>query len=223
MITYGGPEILLLFVIFIVTPILYRKYLKKLKRKKRIICISSLWTVTFLIGYTDVIYISLKARKLCREEAGLHVYKTVEAEGFLGSTSIENWSKYGFRYVESIYKDRKKTIFILKDGKVVSETVPEFISRYEYTRDSQVLKVPFEREQDIIRDRQTGEILGDLVVFYVYPGWLDSRLMGLLGLSWSPPRCDGDYKPWPQKATLYYTDLVKAVIKPKPETQGEQP
>lgn len=214
MITYGGPELLLLLVVFVVTPVLYRVCLHKLERKQKIISIATLWFVTFLAGYTDVIIISLQARKLCREEAGLHVYKTVEAEGFLGDISIDYWVKYGFRYVESVYQNRK-AIFTLKEGNIIRDTVPQFMSRYEYTRESQVLKASFEKGKDIIRDRQTGEILGDLVAFYVYPGWLDSRLVGLLGFSWSPPRCDGDYKPLPQKATLYYTDLVKAVIKPK--------
>jgi hypothetical protein len=84
-------------------------------------------------------------------------------------------------------------------------------------QESQVLKVPLTRDKYMIRDRQTGEILGDIVAYYVYPGWLDSRLVGLLGFSWSPPRCDGDYIPKPQKRTLQGSDLIKAVIKPKSE------
>lgn len=214
MISYGGPELLLLFVVFIVTPIAYRLFLKKLERKKRIICIASLWAITFLVGYTDVILISLKARKLCREEAGLHVYKTVEAEGFLGAFSIDYWSKYGFKYVEGLYSGNK-TRFTIYQGKIIREAIPIYISRYEYVHESQVLKTPFTRDKYMIRDRQTGEILGEIVAYYVYPGWLDSRLLGIFGFSWSPPRCDGDYKPKPQMATLQHTDLVKAVIKPK--------
>ena len=101
MISYGGPELLLLFVVFIVTPIAYRKYLKRLERKKRIICISALWAITFLIGYTDVIYISLKARMLCREEAGLHVYKTFKTDRvYADITQAEKWLSIGFNYVE---------------------------------------------------------------------------------------------------------------------------
>lgn len=215
MISRGAPELLLLFVVFIVTPILYRAFLGKMDRRKRIIIIAFLWILAFLIGYTDVIYITLKARKLCREEAGLHVYRTVEAAGFLGDINIDFWKKHGFRYVESIYQ-HKKNIFTLHHGKIIHVAVPDFISRYEYVRNSPVLRGAFERQNDIIRDRQTGEMLGEIVSFYVYPGWLDRRLVGLLGFSWSPPRCDGDYKPGPQKATLTYIDLVKAVIKPIP-------
>jgi hypothetical protein len=44
--------------------------------------------------------ISFEAEALCANQGGLHVYKTVEAEGFLGGGSIEYGSKYGFSYLE---------------------------------------------------------------------------------------------------------------------------
>lgn len=214
MISHGGPELFVVFVIAIITPILYRLVLKRHQLWVRIASITALWVVAMVVAYWDVYQISREARRLCREEAGLHVFRTVEAEGFLGDISIDYWAKYGFRYVESPYRGNK-TRFTMNEGKVTSESILDYVSRYEYARDTRALEAPFEREQDMIRDRQTGETLGDIVAFYVYPGWLDSRLLGLLGFAWSPPRCDEDYKPKPQKATLYYTDLVKAVIKPK--------
>ena len=213
MISYGGPELLLLFVVFIVTPIAYRKYLKRLERKKRIICISALWAITFLIGYTDVIIISLKARKLCREEAGLHVYKTVEAEGFLGATDIEYWSQLGFKYVEHDFLG-KKTRYSMLNGRVVKEELNTLLSKYEFVTTLEVIDAPFNRGIKMIKDRVTNEVLGEIVSFAIYPGWLDSRLLGLLGFTWSPAGCDGDYFPRPQKATLNVTDLITAVIVP---------
>ena len=222
MISYGGPELLLLFVVFIVTPIVYRKYLKTLDRKKRILCISSLWAITFLIGYTDVIYISLKARKLCREEAGLHVYKTVEADGFLGASNIDYWAEHGFQYLEMEFIDGKKTRYTLVDGKVAKENVDKILSNYEYVTDLEILKAPFNSSRKMIRDRKTREVLGEIISFAVYPGWLDSRLLGILGLTWSPAGCDGDYLPEPQKSTLSYKELVKAVIKPKELIKGDE-
>lgn len=214
MISYGGPELLLLFVVFIVTPIAYRLFLKKLERKKRIICIASLWAITFLVGYTDVILISLKARKLCREEAGLHVYKTVEAEGFLGATDIEHWSQLGFKFVEHDLLG-KKTRYSILNGKVIKEEPNTLISRYEITTTLEVIETPFNRGRKIIKDRITNEVLGEIVSFAIYPGWLDSKLLGLVGFTWSPAGCDGDYVPMPQKSTLNFTDLITAVIIPK--------
>ena len=221
MISHGGPELFVAFVVVVITPCLYRLVLRRYQFGLRMLSIIVLWAVAIVVAYWDVYQISKEARRLCKEEAGLHVYKTVVAKGFLGSTNIDYWAKHGFEYVESLYKEGKKTRFTLNQGKVTSETIPGYVSRYEYTRETQVLAAPFEKEQDMIRDRQTGEILGEVVAFYVYPGWLDSRLLGLVGFTWSPPRCDGDYKPKPQKTTLYYMDLVKAVIYPETGDKGE--
>ena len=216
MITYGGPELLLLFVIFLVTPVLYRKYLHKLERKERIISISILWLITFLVGYTDVIYISLKARKLCREEAGLHVYKTVKAEGFLGyATDIKYWSIYGFEYVEGLYKGQKTRI-TFQNGEVIKVAIPEYTSNFEYVTNSKILNDPIVKNIQIIRNRHTYEILGEIVSFKVYPGWIDSWLVGVLGFTWIPPRCDDNYPLERGKTTHYSDDLIKSVIKPKP-------
>ena len=94
------------------------------------------------------------------------------------------------------------------------ETISEYISLYEYVTDSRVLGVPFVRGKDIIKNRKTGETLGEIVAFKIYPGWLDSRLLGVLGFTWIPPRCDGYYRPDRQKRTIYLSDLIKAVIIP---------
>jgi len=222
MITYGGPELLLLFVIFLVTPVLYRAYFRKLERRERVIFISILWLVAFLVGYTDVIYISLKARKLCREEAGLHVYKTVEAEGFLGALNIDYWAKYGFKYVEKEFINGEKYRSTLVNNEIKKEEVNHILSRYEYVNDLEVLEAPFNRGRKMIRDRQNDEIIGEIISFGVYPGWVDRRLLGVIGFTWSPAGCDGDYKPVPQKSTLTYRDLIKAVIKPKESIKGDE-
>lgn len=215
MITYGGPELFMVFIIVIVTPFLYWLILKRFKLVVKIISVLSLWIFAVFISYWDVYQIAKKAERLCRDEAGMHVYKTVEAEGFLGyATDIEQWSEYGFSYVEGRYKN-KKTRLSIKDGEVIRETVPKYISLYQYTGDSEVLEEPFVKTKDLIKVRKTNEILGEVIAFKVYPGWLDSRLLGILGFSWTPPRCDGNYKPEPGKSTIYLRDFIKAVLKPK--------
>jgi len=214
MITYGGPELFVGFVVIVITPIIYRLILKHFKRSIKIISIASIWIAAIFIAYWDVYQISVEAERLCRDEAGLHVYKTVEAEGFLGYASdIEYWSEYGFSYIEGFYKN-KKTRLTFQNGEVMRETISEYISLYEYVTDSRVLGVPFVRGKDIIKNRKTGETLGEIVAFKIYPGWLDSRLLGVLGFTWIPPRCDGYYRPDRQKRTIYLSDLIKAVIIP---------
>jgi len=214
MITYGGPELFVGFVVIVITPIIYRLILKHFKRSIKIISIASIWIAAIFIAYWDVYQISVEAERLCRDEAGLHVYKTVEAEGFLGYASdIEYWSEYGFSYIEGFYKN-KKTRLTFQNREVVRETISEYISLYEYVTESRVLGAPFVRGKDIIKNRKTGETLGEIVAFKIYPGWLDSRLLGVLGFTWIPPRCDGYYRPDRQKRTIYLSDLIKAVIIP---------
>ena len=90
--------------------------------------------VAFLIAAApllNVYSISMKAQQLCRAQGGLHVYKVVEAEGFLGGGSAERWTKYGFAYVESGGTLGRKFRDTMQDGKVVSTQIPEFISRYQ--------------------------------------------------------------------------------------------
>lgn len=214
MITYGGPELFLVFVAIVLTPIIYRLILKRFKLVVKITGIFSLWVIAIFIAYWDVYQIAKEAERLCREEAGLHVYKTVEAEGFLGSSSIEYWSKYGFKYVEMEFIGGKKYRNSLVNNKITREEVKEIFSRYEYVGDSEELELPFTRDKKMIRVRKTGEVLGEIISFAVYPGWLDSYLLGVIPATWSPPRCDDNYIPENQKAIHSYSDLVKAVIKP---------
>jgi len=225
MITYGGPELLLLFVIFLVTPVLYRKYLHKLERKVRIISISILWLFTFFVGYTDVIYISLKARKLCREEAGLQVYKIMRTDRVLSPISeAENWLKYGFKFVESWEKE-KKVRLSFKDGKITKEDIEYFTVKYQGKTFYKPLNIPIIEQKETLfvfnsairpldEIISANELLGEIISYSVYPGWLDRRLLGLLGFTWIPPRCDGDFFPQRGKSTIYTNDLIKAVIKP---------
>ncbi|TAJ95664.1 MAG: hypothetical protein EPO31_01280 [Gammaproteobacteria bacterium] len=222
MITYGGPALFVAAVVVIITPLLYVLALKRFRLGVKIAGIVALWTLAIFVAYWDVYQISKEARRLCKEEAGLHVYKTVEAEGFLGyATDIEYWSEYGFKYVEGLYKNNK-TRLTLQNGEIVRETIPEYVSRYQYVTDSKVLTMPFVQGKDIIKDRETDEILGEIVAFTIYPGWLDSRLLGLLGFTWIPPRCDGDYPPERGKRTIYFRDLIKVVIKPTSSDKGER-
>src|SRR3989338_1034007 len=129
MISHGGPELFVAFVVVVITPCLYRLVLRRYQFGLRMLSIIVLWAVAILVAYWDVYQISKEARRLCKEEAGLHVYKTVEAEGFLGDISIDYWAKYGFEFVESLYR-RNKPRFTLHQGKVIF--VPSIQGFYEF-------------------------------------------------------------------------------------------
>jgi len=221
MITYGGPELFVGFVLFVITPIIYWLILKHFKWLIKITSIASLWIAAIFIAYWDVYQISREAERLCRDEAGLHVYKTVEAEGFVGVTDIEYWSQYGFLYVENETIIGGKKRYSIQDGDVVKEKVNSFISDYEYIQKREVVDKSFSRGRLLIENRKTKEVLGEIISFGIYPGWLDRRLLGVLSFTWSPASCDGDYPPKPQKSTLFIIDLVSGVINLKKSSQGE--
>ena len=137
MITYGGPELFIAFVVIFITPLLYWIILKRFNLIVKITSILSIWIAAILISYLDVYQISKEAERLCREEAGLHVYKTVEAEGFLGSVSgIEKWSKHGFQYVEGLYKKGQKTRAMMREGEIIYEPIQIYTSRYASTKET---------------------------------------------------------------------------------------
>jgi hypothetical protein len=213
--TYGGPELFMLFVVFVVTPFVFVVYLRPYGVAARLVTIAILWVGAFIAAYWDVYRIAREARRLCNTEAGMYVHRTVEAEGFMGVSDIEHWAEKGFRFVEMEFAGQQRYRYALVGGEVVKEHVDELRSRYEYTTDSTVLEMPFVRTRDLIRDRSTGEVLGEVVAFKKYPGWLDSRFVGLLGFSWTPPRCDDDYPPEPGKRTHHIRQFIDAVIKSK--------
>jgi hypothetical protein len=103
----------------------------------------------------------------------------------------------------------------------VKEDVDNLISRYEYVINLEVLKMPLNKQMKIIRDRLTGNVLGEIVSFAIYPGWIDRRLLGFVGFAWAPRVCDGEFVPAQEKLKYLQSDLVKAVIKPVVSTKGE--
>lgn len=184
------------------------------------------WVVTLVIAGVmlalplwDVFAISREAGKLCSEQAGLKVYRTVKADGFLEAGGIGYWAKYGFSYIENGGGDRMSR-YTMKDGNVVHQKIQEFISRYESkTGDSHiVIAKHLSRSSDQVVDRQTGEVLGELVVLSIYPGWLDNLFIGLTGTGsgFSPWTC-GNKPPAGRKDRLGSNDLVLATIKPANE------
>lgn len=221
MITYGGPELFVAFVVIFITPFFYWLILKRFKLAIKITGIFTLWVVAIFIAYWDVYQIAKEAERLCREEAGLHVYKTVEAEGVSGIHPTKAWFEYGFSYIENETILGGKKRYTLQNDVITEEEINSFRSHYKYSTDSEVLDMPFTRNKKIIQDQQSGEILGQITSFSIYPGWLDSRLLGLLGFTWIPPRCDGDYPPERGKTILYYDDLIRHIIKPANLENGE--
>lgn len=215
--------VLYLPAVLIFLTVLYRFWLRLLPIIWLRRSVMLLLTLFFAAApWLEVYYISVEAQRLCRSQAGLHVYRVVDAEGFLEAGGIGYWSKYGFKYVESgggttrLIKYRET----MQDGKAVTREVHEYISRYESrTGDSHVVVGKyFARSSEQVIDRQTNEVLGELVHFSIFPGLLDSIAIGLTGLGsgFNPWSC-GNEAPPGHKDRLGSNDVVLATIKPVSE------
>lgn len=221
--TYGGPALCMTAVFLSVLPLLYFCLLRRrLQRMSlRLLALLAVWLAAFGIAYGDVFWIAWHAQRLCTGEAGMRVYGTVEAAGFLGVSSIETWAPYGFEFVEVEFIGGRKVRHVMRDGKPSWEEVGALLSRYEFRVESEPLQIPLTRNRYSIRDRTNGVVLGEIVFFNIYPGWLDRALLELVGFSWTPPTCWNKPAAGSQAARYQYADLIKAVIKPKAAHKGE--
>lgn len=178
-----------------------------------------LWPVVVPLGlvlaslpFWDVYMISLDASRLCKDQGGLHVYKTVETDGFLGG-SAERWLKYGFSYIEG-GGGKFMSRYTMQEGEIKHQRVEKFISRYSAgTGDNhKVITSKISRLSEAVIDRETQEVLGDLVYFSIHPGWFDSLTLGWAGMIlW---HC-GNESPDGRGDGLGYGDVVKATLKPR--------
>jgi len=158
--------------------------------------------------FWDVIGTTFAMRKACATEAGLHVYKTVEAEGFYSNRFYKNAVDFGrspYAYVEG---DTER--WYRQNGEVKHESIAKSSGRYQLLslRD-EVLPHNMSRWQMVIKDSLTEQILASSVTIRAHPGWLDRVLLAHWGPAvwicpaWAPPN-----------------ELVEAAL--IPTTQGEK-
>jgi hypothetical protein len=174
------------------------------------LCLSAVMVfISFILVFWDVYQIGQQATKLCNKKAGLHVYRTAEAESVLGLSGIEHWSKYGFKFVE--YEDvlKNKTRYFLDNGKPAYKKVDEFLSQYELviTRKNLTSKIKIHQYQIVYRS--TYEVLGETSQLSIAGGWADMFFYGITGFSYSPWICKGD-----GMGDSSPIDIVKHVLKP---------
>lgn len=166
----------------------------------------------FVGVYWDVYQTGQQATALCRDKGGIHVYKTAEVEGFLGSSSIKEYSKYGFSYVELLGAFDEKWRYTMRDGEKIRTDVDEFISDYEINRlkYSQKVTQRISIDKYYVTNRHTGEILGEDIMIFIDAGWADSLFYGLTGFSYRPWICSDR-----SRDKLYSDTIVLATLKPK--------
>jgi hypothetical protein len=211
--TFGGPEfvmpLLMVVSVFIVLMVLRNNKSYWFKFSS----VLASWVVIGFLIYGEVYSVGKKWDKLCEERMGLHVYETVEAEGFIGVTNIDKWSTLGFKYVEKEFIGQRKFRYSMLDGGIVKEDANEFISQYELGNSTHI-KIDesiFENITAISRV-STGEVLGELIIIGKYPVGIDRIIFGLFGSN-TPNYCRP--KDPNTDTEIDYDSLVYSVIKPK--------
>jgi len=199
------------------------------------------WLITPIVSVSlltlplwEALAISHEAERLCKEQGGLHVYKTVETDGFLGSSDANFWGKYGFKYVEhgQYYKDGIftgiKYRYLIEDGKKKKNIVNNFISSYQLQRYSKNNDNNFRTTRYWISDRINNHIISELIYFSIYPSLFDTFFLRMLPVEFNPWICGneasegkGVYNRGKKKYLYSSIDLVKATLKPIKRREGE--
>ncbi len=157
--------------------------------------------LAYAIPLGDVTVNSLAMAKAC-PSAGLHIYKTVEVEGFVGSTALRD-TPYRFnesptRRIDGTYywrrfeKQPDTSISVTDLGQPTADyEVIDGEWRYDQEHGVSVMR-------DLIRHRITGESLAENLAFKPLPGWVDRffvyRWFGYGGREGCPTVLTGDFK-----------------------------
>ncbi len=211
--TYLGPELLLLAFGLVVVPLFYLLLLHRLPWWLQALSVPSLIIACAVAVFYDVYKIAREAEHLCTTEAGLKVYRTVEAEGMLGLSDVQYWAARGLKYVERTNSEGEFVRETLAGADVTTEKSAVAMSEFRFAISRAFLDIaPIERNVASVASLKSGEIVGTVTYFHIFRGWADEVID--VGLNFSPPRC------WTgvpesrggEKYTLP-TDLVLATIK----------
>jgi len=211
---HAWPQLLVGAVLTVLSLSLFQFWFRRVVPVPRWLSLSAALMAAFVAVAWDVWLLGRAANQLCRAQGGLHVYRTVETDGFIGTSNIAYWSKYGFSYVEVGGGDGRKYHISLHDGEPEVAEVHGFQSRYGVHSATHEPVVPgISRSRYWIGDVETGAVLGELITFTIERGWVDRR-MPFEHTPWicgdvidrAEPRFNNHFG---------YQDLVKATLKPR--------
>jgi hypothetical protein len=189
----------------------------KLSAVKRVAACVGVLLVAAAIPLWDVLITSYYMAQLCTQ-AGVFVNRSVKVDGYLTNFGVgaSDILRRGFNYLE--VKDRNRIVLHVRVNETIKgqeHDVTTYLpkSRYEIIRGQEV-RWSGRRDigviTDIVRDRATGEELGQAIIYYAFPGWLDRNTIALLGqVLWACPSNPSGYP------ASGYLELEKRVLLPK--------
>lgn len=142
-----------------------------------------------VLPIADEFWIAWNFERACREEAGVHVYRKVEAEGFFdgtGSPGTGVIEELGFRYAEGLTQNGKAVAHVERVKGLWHRTIldrPQSRYHYRWAVPEQSVQVGHQlwREELQVIDVKSGEVLGDSVRFARYPAWLQGLWVRFFG------------------------------------------
>lgn len=146
--------------------------------KAGVLLLASLLAYAIPLG--DVTLNSIAMAKVC-PSAGLHIYKTVEVEGFIGRYDLRNRP---YRFIEFPTLRADQTNYWIRsekkpDGSIFLTELEQPTAEYEITYEQWHVDKErgIEASRYVIRDRVSGEVLAERNLFNPIPGWLDKTLI----------------------------------------------
>jgi hypothetical protein len=153
--------------------------------KTRVWAIPLYLVLAYAIPLGDVTWHSWNISKVC-PKAGLHVYRTVVVDGFLGEFVGEDTLKrYPYVFVErrAASVDLAFGHFEHREDQIVDFVVPRAQAEWEYIRDSSDYSDKTHGvtvDRDVIRNRQTGEVIAENFVYGAWRGWIDAWIASVI-------------------------------------------
>lgn len=145
--------------------------------------------IFILIPTWDVIPGKIYFNHLCKSEAGLKIYKTVEGvEGYriIGTAGgfgpgPEGFKKYGYKFEERGSGNPFSRYTLDANGNVIEQKITESIARYAAAGKLVPLRWNVIKSEIVIFDQHTKERLAVRTGFYAGGNWLQAYFKPLLG------------------------------------------
>jgi hypothetical protein len=149
---------------------------KRLSKLGKAVVIPIFLVIAYAIPLGDVTINSIAMAKVC-PNAGLHVYKQVKVDGYFDPLgSLDTLERFSYRFIEvtepggGVIRLEKGGTGMIEKMRLARPTAQHEI-RYEGWHVDRALGVSM--LQDSIKDRTTGEVLGERLLFNPIPGWVD--------------------------------------------------
>jgi hypothetical protein len=187
--------LLAVFYLPLVILVLWRIARSRLTLGMKALALVSTLVVAYAIPLGDVTMNSIAMARVC-PTAGLHIYKRVKVEGYFDRSGGEDvLQKYPYRFIETKRPGTKIIRFERQaDGSINRTELDAPTAEYEVVYDSKA-PVPElgvrSRQRWWVRDRTSGDAVGEWLAFSPMHGWVDRYLLNRwfgVGL----PGCSGE-------------------------------